>query len=110
MAYLHSGYATYPLRPGHEWSGRVVSVGEGVDPSWVGRRAIGDTMIGEGSCRRCQKGLQHLCEDRGEVGLRDGSPGALAEQIAVPVRSLHVLPDAVDAELGAMVEPGGNAL
>jgi threonine dehydrogenase-like Zn-dependent dehydrogenase len=110
MAYLHTGYASYPLRPGHEWSGTVVSVGGGVDPSLVGRRAIGDTMIGEGTCRRCRKGHQHLCEDRGEVGLRDGSPGALAEQIAVPVRSLHFLPDGVDAALGAMVEPGGNAL
>ena len=110
MAYLHTGYASYPLRPGHEWSGTVVSVGEGVDPSWIGRRAIGDTMIGEGSCRRCRRGHQHLCEGRGEVGLRDGSPGALAEQIAVPVRSLHVLPDSVDPAVGAMVEPGGNAL
>ena len=110
MAYFETGYASYPLRPGHEWSGTVVAVGEDVDPGWIGRRAMGDTMIGEGSCRRCQRGSQHLCDARGEVGIRDSSPGALAEQIAVPVRSLHVLPDGVDAQLGAMVEPGGNAL
>jgi threonine dehydrogenase-like Zn-dependent dehydrogenase len=42
--------------------------------------------------------------------VRDGRPGALAERIAVPVWSLHALPDAVDAVLGALVEPGGNAL
>ena len=45
-----------------------------------------------------------------EVGVRGGRPGALAEQLAVPVGSLHGLPDSVDAVLGALVEPGGNAL
>jgi threonine dehydrogenase-like Zn-dependent dehydrogenase len=51
-----------------------------------------------------------MCENRYEVGVRDGRPGALAEQIAVPVRSLHRLPDGIDATTGALVEPGGNAL
>src|SRR4029079_5736460 len=39
-----------------------------------------------------------------------GLPGALAEQVAVPAAYLHRLPGEVDATLGAMVEPGGNAL
>jgi threonine dehydrogenase-like Zn-dependent dehydrogenase len=43
------------------------------------------------------------------VGIRGDRPGALAAQLAVPVESLHELPDAVDAVLGALVEPGGNA-
>jgi threonine dehydrogenase-like Zn-dependent dehydrogenase len=51
-----------------------------------------------------------MCDNRHEVGVRDGRPGALAEQLAVPVRSLHRLPDAIDAAMGALVEPGGNAL
>jgi threonine dehydrogenase-like Zn-dependent dehydrogenase len=51
-----------------------------------------------------------VCEDRFEVGIRGGFPGALAEQMAVPVTALHPLPDAVDAVAGALVEPGGNAL
>ncbi|PZF85873.1 zinc-dependent alcohol dehydrogenase [Jiangella anatolica] len=110
MAYLRSGHTTYPLRPGHEWAGVVTSVGSGVDDAWLGRRVMGDTMIGDGTCRRCRRGQQHVCEARQEVGVRDGRPGALAEQLAVPVSSLHVLPDAVDAVLGALVEPGGNAL
>lgn len=109
MAYLHSGQASYPMRLGHEWSGRVASVGAGVDSSWVGRRVTGDTMLGDGACRRCRRGHQHVCEHRQEVGIRGGRPGALAERLAVPVSSLHVLPDSVDAELGALVEPGGNA-
>src|SRR4026207_2436456 len=48
MSYLHTGEASSPIRPGHEWCGRVVEVGEGVDPSWIGRRVTGDTKLGDG--------------------------------------------------------------
>jgi threonine dehydrogenase-like Zn-dependent dehydrogenase len=109
MAYLHSGHAWYPMRLGHEWCGTVAEVGPGVHPSWVSRRVMGDTMLGDGTCRRCLRGHQHVCEQRDEVGIRNGRAGALAEQVAVPASSLHVLPDAVDPVLGALVEPGGNA-
>src|SRR5215218_1561258 len=110
MAYLHQGHASYPMILGHEWAGRVSAVGEGVDDAWLGRRVMGDTMLGDQVCRRCRKGQQHVCERRQEVGIRGGRPGALAEQLAVPASSLHALPDAVDPVLGALVEPGGNAL
>ena len=110
MAYLHQGHAQYPMRLGHEWCGIVVSVAGDVDQGWIGKRVMGDTMLGDGTCRRCRRGFQHVCEHRSEVGIRDGRPGALAEQLAVPVSSLHVLPDTVDAVLGALVEPAGNAL
>jgi threonine dehydrogenase-like Zn-dependent dehydrogenase len=110
MAYLHQGDAVYPMRLGHEWCGRVSSIGEAVDSTWLGRRVTGDTMLGCGRCHRCERGNHHLCAERFEVGIRGGWPGALAEQLAVRVSSLHVLPDSVDATAGAMVEPGGNAL
>ncbi|GAA4991080.1 alcohol dehydrogenase catalytic domain-containing protein [Yinghuangia aomiensis] len=110
MAYLHEGHAHYPMRLGHEWAGTVAAVGEGVDPCWIGRRVMGDTMLGCGHCRRCAHGRGHVCEDRHELGVRGGRAGALAEQLAVPAASLHALPDTVDDALGALVEPGGNAL
>jgi threonine dehydrogenase-like Zn-dependent dehydrogenase len=109
LSYLRTGHSSYPLRPGHEWCGRVTGVGDGVDPGWLGRRVMGDTMLGDRVCRRCRRGDQHVCEQRQEVGIRGGRHGALAEQIAVPARSLHALPDSVDSVLGALVEPGGNA-
>lgn len=109
MAYLHSGDAEYPLRIGHEWCGRVVALGEGVDEAWLGRRVTGDTMLGCGHCQRCRSGRQHLCAERYEVGIRGGRPGALADQLAMPINALHELPASVDATLGALVEPGGNA-
>ncbi|WP_103335883.1 zinc-dependent alcohol dehydrogenase [Amycolatopsis sp. CA-126428] len=110
MTYLHQGHSAYPMRLGHEWAGTVTEVGAGVDPVWLGRRVMGDTMLGDRTCRRCRRGQQHTCERRQEVGIRGGRAGALAERLAVPAWSLHALPDTVDAVLGALVEPGGNAL
>jgi threonine dehydrogenase-like Zn-dependent dehydrogenase len=110
MAYLQEGHSSYPMFLGHEWAGRVRAAGDSVDTCWLGRRVMGDTMIGDGTCRRCRRGHQHVCANRQEVGIRDGRAGALAEQVAVPTRSLHALPDGVDPVLGALVEPGGNAL
>ncbi|WP_368498215.1 zinc-binding dehydrogenase [Herbiconiux sp. A18JL235] len=109
MQYLHDGNAEYPVRIGHEWMGVVSAVAEDVDTSWVGRRVTGDTMLGCGRCRRCRSGFQRVCEFRYELGVRGGKPGALAEQVAVPARALHALPDSVDDTAGALVEPGGNA-
>lgn len=109
MAYLRTGEASYPIRLGHEWAGRVVALGAGVEPHWAGRRVTGDTMLGCQRCARCRAGKQHVCAERAEVGVRRGRPGALAEQVAVPVWSLHELPGEVDAAKGALVEPGANA-
>jgi threonine dehydrogenase-like Zn-dependent dehydrogenase len=89
--------------------GHVSAVAPDVDPAWIGTRVTGDTMLGCGVCRRCRSGLQHVCEFRLELGVRNGKPGALAEKVAVPVTALHRLPDSVDDAMGALVEPGGNA-
>ncbi len=110
MAYLASGDAAYPVRIGHEWCGVVTAVGDGVDADWLGRRVTGDTMLGCGHCRLCRTGRRHTCAERYEIGIRRGRPGALAEQLPVPASALHALPDTVDPALGALVEPGGNAL
>jgi threonine dehydrogenase-like Zn-dependent dehydrogenase len=109
MAYYETGHTSFPVRIGHEWMGVVSQIGHGVDAGWLGARVTGDTMLGCGHCRRCRQGLQHVCAFRGELGIRDGRPGALAEQVAVPASSLHRLPDTVDDAAGALVEPGGNA-
>lgn len=109
MAYLHSGRASYPLRPGHEWSGVVREVGAGVDAAWLGARVTGDTMLWCGRCDRCLAGRRHICRNLVEVGISLGFAGALAERLVVPATSLHRLPDEVDDVAGAMVEPGGNA-
>jgi threonine dehydrogenase-like Zn-dependent dehydrogenase len=109
MAYVQSGEMTYPMRIGHEFCGVVRQIGDGVDEALLGRRVIGDVMVGCGSCRRCATGREHLCRDRAEMGVRDGWPGALAEQMLLPVAAVHPLPETLDAAIGAFVEPAGNA-
>lgn len=109
MPYLHDGQAKYPMRLGHEWTGTVISVGAGTDAKLIGRRFIGDVMLGCGECKRCITGRQHTCDSRFEVGIRNGWSGALAEQLAIPARFLHEIPDSFDDTIGALVEPGANA-
>lgn len=90
MAYLHQGHSAFPMRLGHEWTGRGAAVSAGVDPAWVGRRIMGDTMLGCRTCRRCLRGHQQVCEIRQELGIRGERAGALTEQLAVPASSLHI--------------------
>jgi 2-desacetyl-2-hydroxyethyl bacteriochlorophyllide A dehydrogenase len=108
LAYFEQGKSRFPLRPGHEWCGVVSAVGAGVDEAWRGVRVTGDTMLGCGHCDRCRAGNGHVCADRHEIGIT-AWPGALADQVLVPVTSLHRLPASVDDRAGALVEPGGNA-
>jgi threonine dehydrogenase-like Zn-dependent dehydrogenase len=108
MAYLATGRARYPIRPGHEWSGCVSDIGEGVEDRWREARVTGDTMLACGVCDRCLTGHRNLCRNLVEVGISLGFAGALAERLAVPATSLHRLPDKVDETAGALVEPGGN--
>ncbi|MEX1134620.1 MAG: alcohol dehydrogenase catalytic domain-containing protein [Acidimicrobiia bacterium] len=110
MAYLRQGHATYPLRIGHEWAGRVSALGEDVEPTWLGKRVTSDTMLGCGSCERCRRGRHHVCAFRSEIGIRGGWPGALAEQLPVPAHALYEIPDSVSLAAAALVEPGGNAV
>jgi 2-desacetyl-2-hydroxyethyl bacteriochlorophyllide A dehydrogenase len=110
MPYLLEGHERYPLRPGHEWVGTVGAIGADVDEAWLGARVTGDTMLGCGKCARCLRGRHHVCENRHEIGIRGGWPGALAEQLLAPATALHRLPDDMSWTTGALVEPAGCAL
>jgi threonine dehydrogenase-like Zn-dependent dehydrogenase len=109
MPYLHDGQAKYPIRIGHEWTGTVIGLGNGTDSKLLGKRVTGDVMMGCGNCNRCSDGRQHTCVDRYEMGIRNGWNGALAEQLVIPTRFLHLLRDSIDDTVGALVEPGANA-
>lgn len=110
MAYIKQGHTTFPIRLGHEWTGRVVAAGSHDDESWVGRRVTGDTMLGCGHCEYCRAGHHHVCPERFEVGIRDGWAGALAELMIVPTRFAYPIPENVSVTAAALVEPGGNSL
>jgi len=109
MPYFASGEATYPLVPGHEWSGTVHALGDDVTSVQLGDLVTGDTFLGCGSCRQCDAGRTQACAARYEVGVRHGWPGAAAEQLLMPADALHRLPPTVDAVKGVFVEPGSCA-
>jgi 2-desacetyl-2-hydroxyethyl bacteriochlorophyllide A dehydrogenase len=93
--------------PGHEMSGRIRSLGEGVEGWSVGDRVCVLPFAQCGDCERCRAGEEQVCPHavpRG-VGLGTGRPGGYAEQVAVDARMLFSLPDAVDDRAGALAEP-----
>ena len=110
MAYYKTGRTTFPVQLGHEWTGRVTAVGDGVSSAWIGKRVTGDTMLGCTKCSRCVSGKTYLCDERIELGITDGWGGALAEQMLIPEFYAHEVPDSISVAAAAMIEPGGNSL
>jgi len=110
MAYIEQGHTAFPLRLGHEWTGRVAAVGDPADAHWIGKRVTGDTMLGCGRCGFCRAGNHHVCPDRSEVGIRGEWAGALAEKVLLPTRFAYEIPEHVSLAAAALVEPGGNSL
>lgn len=74
-----------PIVPGHEFSGTVVAVGEGVDSAWVGQEVASCGSIACGTCAVCLRGQSNQCLLYSGVGLH--SNGALAEFVATPVKN-----------------------
>ncbi|MQS06906.1 zinc-dependent alcohol dehydrogenase [Streptomyces alkaliphilus] len=102
------GYVRYPIVPGHEWSGTVEAVGEGVERSLVGRRTVGEGFRNCRSCARCRAGETSLCSaGYAETGFT--LPGAFADHLVLPARLLHPLPDDADGDAAALLEPAAVA-
>jgi 2-desacetyl-2-hydroxyethyl bacteriochlorophyllide A dehydrogenase len=91
---------------GHEFSGLVAALGEGVEAPSEGARVCVLPMDPCGACPVCLGGNEHLCVEmpvRGH-GL-GGRPGAFAERVLAPAANVFELPDSVSDEQGALVEP-----
>ncbi|MGH3250632.1 MAG: zinc-dependent alcohol dehydrogenase family protein, partial [Trebonia sp.] len=94
----------YPITPGHEFAGTVAAVGRDVAIDLpLGAKVAVDPSLYCGYCRRCRSGRDNLCENWAAIG--DTTSGAFAEYVAVPAVNAHRLPDGIDGQLGAMVEP-----
>ncbi|MFT5173544.1 MAG: threonine 3-dehydrogenase [Gammaproteobacteria bacterium] len=96
-----------PLVIGHEFVGRIVELGVGVDNYRLGERVSAEGHIVCGQCRNCRAGVRHLCTDTLGVGVnRDG---AFAEYIVVPAQNLWIIPHEIPSEIAAFFDPFGNA-
>jgi threonine 3-dehydrogenase len=97
-----------PLIPGHEFFGEVVAVGAGVRDVGIGDRVSGEGHIVCGTCRNCRAGRRQMCIRTSSVGVhRDG---AFAEFVVLPESNVWVHPAELDADLGAIFDPFGNAV
>lgn len=99
----HYPRVNYPVIPGHEFAGRVVELGDGVEHLTEGDRVVVDPMVSCGHCPACRDGRTNLCENGG--GLGTTSPGAFAELVAVDATQCVRLPDDLPAAHAALVEP-----
>ncbi len=108
-----SGRRIPPLVMGHEASGTVDAVGEGVTAWRADDRVTFDSTVWCGECGYCREGRVNLCDSRQVVGVACAEfrrDGAFAEFVVVPQRILHRLPEGISFEEAAFAEPVGVAL
>jgi threonine 3-dehydrogenase len=96
-----------PMTIGHEYVGEVVDMGIEVKGFAVGDRVSGEGHITCGHCRNCRAGRRHLC--RNAIGVGVNRPGAFAEYLAIPAFNAFPMPADVSDEMGAILDPFGNA-
>jgi len=99
----HNPFVSYPRIIGHEFVGRIESVGDGVDAARVGELVAVDPVISCGCCHACQIGRQNVCRNLIVIGVhRDGG---FSEYVCVPARNSFRIPDSIADSCAATVEP-----
>lgn len=97
-----------PLVTGHEFAGEIVALGRDVRDLAIGQRCSGEGhLIGKHS-RQSRAGKFHLDPETRGIGVNE--PGAFAEYLRLPAFNVVPLPDAIDDEIGAILDPLGNAV
>lgn len=101
----HDEFAYYPpVILGHEFSGEIVEVGDGVTGFYVGDRVVGEPHnLACGKCYLCRNGHIQNCMDKRSIGW--GIDGSYASYLVMPEKLLHKIPDNVSLEEAAMAEP-----
>jgi L-iditol 2-dehydrogenase len=97
-----------PIIMGHEAAGTIAAVGPDVTGVKEGDRVTFDSTIYCGKCEYCRRGEMNLCENRQILGVSTPDfrrPGAFAGYVVVPQRVLYNLPETVEFNAAAMVEP-----
>ena len=96
-----------PLAIGHEFCGEIVACGSEVTGFDFGDRVSAEGHITCGACRNCRAGRRHLCMNT--VGVGVNRPGAFAEFLSVPAFNVFKLPDSINDDMAAILDPLGNA-
>lgn len=93
----------YPIIPGHEFSGIIDQVGEGVEGFQVGDRVTADPTLFCGGCEYCLTQRTNQCKNWGALG--NTTSGSMAEYVKVPARNVVKMEDKMSFAEGAFVEP-----
>jgi L-iditol 2-dehydrogenase len=101
-------YAAYPLTLGHEWSGTVEVVGDGVTGMAAGDPCVAECLVPCGKCAACLVGDTNVCEAYDELGFT--REGGASDQVLVPARLVHQLEPGVSLLDAALVEPSAVVL
>lgn len=104
------GWGTPGSVGGHEWSGRVATVGPDVTRVSVGDAVVGGGVPGCGHCAGCRAGRPSLCDARATPGTGADTDGAFAELVRVEEDALVAVPDGLDLRTAALAEPLAVAL
>lgn len=112
---VHAYQEGWPYAPGvcgHEWTGTVIDVGNGVQVVGEGSRVVGAQAPGCGTCRECRADLSQFCRvSASEYSGRNApSSGGFAPYMTLKANRLTLVPDGVDEEQAALIEPAAVAL
>lgn len=105
---LHNGAHFYPVVLGHEFSGDVVAVGEGVTRIQVGDTVSGAPLVPCMKCDDCQNGNFSLCKHYSFIGSRE--QGSFADYVVLPEINAVKYDPSIPYEQAAMFEPSTVAL
>jgi threonine dehydrogenase-like Zn-dependent dehydrogenase len=105
---IDAAFVRYPLVLGHEWSGVVEAVGEGVTGIPVGLRCVAEGIIPCGNCPACSTGATNVCTTYDEIGFTRA--GAASDQVVVQARVVHAIGDDVPLLDAALTEPSAVVL
>jgi len=94
-----------PVVQGHEFSGEVDELGEGVIGFEIGEPVTGRPQVTCGECYHCKSGHENICHDLQVVGCNGKVPGAAQDYMIMKSHLVFKLPKNIDFDSGAMVEP-----
>jgi threonine 3-dehydrogenase len=97
-----------PLITGHEFAGEIVEIGRNVTGLSIGQRCSGEGHLIGRESRQSRAGRFHLDPTTRGIGVNE--QGAFAEYLRLPAFNVVPLPDAIDNEIGAILDPLGNAV
>ena len=99
----HNPFVSYPRVIGHEFVGRIESVGAGVDPARIGQTVVVDPVISCGKCHACRIGRQNVCSNLQVIGVhRDGG---FSQYACAPEGNAYVVPKGLAAASASVIEP-----